>query len=74
MRDLRATERFRRDVATLPSHIRSETNDLIQQLRHDPLDPTIDTKKLSGVRGNTYRARVGEYRLVYSFTPKTLLL
>ncbi len=68
------TARFRKDCALLRPDLQRELNDIAEQLRRDPLDSALNAKKLTAVAGNLYRARMGDYRIVYSFTSKTLLL
>ena len=74
MRALYSSARFKREFARLPRAVRLEANEAAQLLRDDPLDPTFDPIQLTDVRGTLYRVQIGEYRLIYSFTSKTLLL
>lgn len=74
MRQLQVTHEFRHQFGRLPQPVQGEVTDVAQLLRSDPLEPTLNPKRLVRVAGNQYRVRLGQYRLVYSFTPKTLLL
>ena len=74
MRQLRFTRRFTREIAALPRSLQRETNEVAQILRGDPTDSILSPKKLLNVRGNQHRVHIGEHRLIYSFTQKTVLL
>lgn len=51
-----------KDLDRLPDQIARRIADRLQGLEQDPFPP--NSKKLSG-RNNTYRLRVGDYRVVY---------
>ena len=74
MRDLLVTGQFRKDFSRAPSDIKKSTLLAIRKLRANPLDSSLDTKKLVKITPAVYRIRIGHYRLIYSFTKTTLTL
>jgi len=74
MRDLALTARFCKECTGLPRSLQREIDELAVILCRDPLDASLDIKKLQAVAGNLYRVRLGEWRVIYSFTKKTVLL
>lgn len=75
MRELLITRQFEKDVRKLPKEIYSLADAEIALLRENPFDITLDTKKLKGFSDPAlYRLRVGVYRMLYSFTPQSLIL
>ena len=58
-------------------HIRNRIKLLIPELERDPFTnrPRVDIKPLSGMKKNTYRVRLGSYRLAYEiFESETTLI
>ena len=74
MRDLFVTRQFRKDFSRAPSDIKENAHTAIHRLRANPLDSSLDTKKLVKIAPAVYRVRIGHYRLIYSFTKTTLTL
>jgi mRNA-degrading endonuclease RelE of RelBE toxin-antitoxin system len=74
MRELYVTPLCRKDLKGLPQHIREQANDILSFLIKDPLDARLHPKKLKGKYENTYRVRVGLYRLLYTFNAHQLIL
>lgn len=50
-------------LQNLPRDERIRLAEKINQLGHNPDDPALDTKRLSGVP--LYRLRVGDWRIIY---------
>lgn len=73
-RRLLATNRFRKDIDSLPAEARDRINKAIQLLRSDPLPDRLDIKKLKGRKQTTFRVRVGKYRFTYSFDTNNIFL
>ena len=73
MRDLFTTPAFDRDIRAAPSLIVDDIRTLTPELLRDPISPQLGVKKLIGVQGSLYRIRLNEYRLVYSYTLKTVV-
>lgn len=55
-------------LATLPPKQRSQIALKMLSLFNDPLPH--DSIKIKGGNGNEYRVDIGEYRILYTFTPK----
>ncbi|MBI3374351.1 MAG: type II toxin-antitoxin system RelE/ParE family toxin [Betaproteobacteria bacterium] len=53
----------RKKLQSLPRGERARLAEKINQLGHNPDDPALDTKRLSGVP--LYRLRVGSWRVIY---------
>ncbi|MFH1145776.1 MAG: type II toxin-antitoxin system RelE/ParE family toxin [bacterium] len=73
MRELLVTNQFRRDLRVLPASVKREVDFIVELLLTNPLDPLFDIKKLHGVRLRLWRVRIGNYRLLYSFTFRQLM-
>jgi mRNA interferase RelE/StbE len=50
-------------LQNLPSNERSRLAEKIHRLGHNPDDPALDTKRLTGVP--LFRLRVGNWRIIY---------
>jgi mRNA-degrading endonuclease RelE of RelBE toxin-antitoxin system len=74
MRELYTTPAFDRDIQRVPKLIATEAKIIIPELCKNPTNNQLGVKQLVNVRGNIYRARIDEYRLIYSFTAKTVIL
>lgn len=75
MRELFVTNQFEKDLRKLPKDTQIEANFKVQFLQKDPLEQTLDVKKLKGFRDPAlYRMRIGAYRVLYSFTARALIL
>jgi len=60
-------ERVEKDLSKVPSHIIEKFIRALDELEIDPLRnrPKMDIKKMTGFE-NTYRLRIGDYRVLYS--------
>jgi len=60
----------------LPPEVQKRIKKGLQELAKDPYTPrpNADIKKLSGIKGrkHAYRIRIGDYRIVYDITDKTV--
>ena len=74
MRDLLVTPQFERDIRRLPNGVRDELDLIINQLRMNPTDRSLDAKKLQGVKPATWRVRVGRYRLLYTNDTASIII
>lgn len=75
MRELFVTNQFEKDLRKLPKNTQTEADFKVQLLQKDPLEQTLDIKKLKGFRDPAlYRMRIGAYRILYSFTARALIL
>lgn len=75
MRELFVTNQFEKDLRKLPKDTQTEADSKVQLLQTDPLGETLDIKKLKGFHNPAlYRMRIGVYRILYSFTPRELVL
>ena len=67
MRELLITPQFRKDSKKIPDEILGRADLVLLKLRKNPLDNTLNAKKLKNFRPAIWRVRVGVYRLAYSF-------
>ncbi len=60
-------DRVNKDLDRLPSWVEDRVHSLLLELRMDPVRarPNVDIKPMKGFK-NTYRARIGQYRMIYS--------
>jgi mRNA interferase RelE/StbE len=60
--------RVEKDLETVPNHIVERFLHLLDEFEKDPLRrrPKFDTKSLKGLPKNTFRLRIGDYRVLYS--------
>lgn len=61
-----------RDLKKLPRSVQLRVSSMIDALAADPRPP--GTEKLAGGRKELYRARVGDYRILYEVRGKVLLV
>lgn len=61
-----------RELAALPPAIRKRIGKKIGSLEENPRPPGV--KMLKGKRGDFYRLRVGDYRILYEIKSGTLLV
>lgn len=74
MRVLFLTPRFEKDLRAVPSQIQLLANATTQKLILDPRDKQLNTKKLIGIHPPVWRVRLGDYRLIYTFTKDEVTL
>ena len=60
--------RLEKDLRKVPAHILKKLLTTLDLLAEDPLTarPGLDVKKLAGLPGETYRVRLGDYRLLFA--------
>ncbi len=57
-----------------PENVRRKFEELVEELKFNPVpSEKFDVKKLKGM-GNTFRVRLGEYRVIYELHRKKLLI
>jgi mRNA interferase RelE/StbE len=66
---IRVHRRVERALEELPVHISDRVSELIDELRRDPVPRNFDVEKIKGM-ADTYRVRVGDYRVLYSVDRK----
>jgi mRNA interferase RelE/StbE len=61
-------KRVEKDLENLPYHIVERFLQSLDEFEKDPLRqrPKFDTKSLKGLPKNTFRLRIGDYRVLYS--------
>jgi mRNA interferase RelE/StbE len=61
-------KRAERDLESLPYYIVRKFIQLLDEFEKDPTRcrPRFDVKPLKGFPGNSYRLRIGDYRVLYS--------
>ena len=74
MRELLVTSQFEKDCRSLPVFVRQHADGVIVRLRTNPLDASLNLRKLKEIGDDLWRVRVGNYRLVYSFSETSLIL
>jgi len=74
MRELFVTRQFEKDISRIPFDVSVRSNEIVLRLRKNPVDPTLDIKKLVNITPSAYRVRIGHYRLIFSFTKTSLTL
>lgn len=64
-------KRIEKDLKRVPGHIIDRFSRILDELEVDPTNkrPELDTKNLKGY-SNTFRVRIGEYRVVYPVDDK----
>jgi len=67
------TLQFKRDLDKVPKDIKLRADFLLAILQVGPVGSALKSKKLK-IGKNLWRARVGAYRLIYSFDSKSLVL
>ena len=60
--------RMEKDLRKVPGHVREKFFKTLGLLAEDPVTarPGLDVKKLAGLPGDTYRVRLGDYRLLFA--------
>jgi mRNA interferase RelE/StbE len=60
--------RLEKDLGDMPKHITKRFLGLLDEFEKNPTRPRpgFDVKPLKGFPGNTYRLRIGNYRVLYS--------
>lgn len=74
MRQLFVTPQFKKDWRDVPVHVRAQADSISAALRANPVDTRLGVKKLQGITPFAWRVRIGQYRLVYSFTKTEIIL
>jgi len=74
MRKLLVALQFKKDLRKIPLPIKEQTDRVLALLRKNPLDKTLNVRKLTHIKPDVWRARIGSYRLVYSFDNVSLIL
>jgi mRNA interferase RelE/StbE len=61
-------KRVEKDLRGVPKHIIEKFLDSLDEIQKDPIKPRsgFDVKPLKGFPGNSYRLRIGDYRVLYS--------
>ena len=61
-------KRVEKDLDDVPRHITEKFLKLLDEFEKDPIRPRpkFDAKPLTGLPGNLYRLRIGDYRVLYS--------
>jgi len=72
MYDIEFTKQATKDLLRIPKGYSVLIIDKIKKLAVDPYSKELDIKKLKGTEG--YRLRVGEYRVIYDFDKKKLIV
>ena len=62
---VRVNRRVERALEELPVHVSDRVSELIDELGRDPVPRSFDVEKIRGM-ADTYRVRVGDYRVLYS--------
>ncbi|MDP2845471.1 MAG: type II toxin-antitoxin system RelE/ParE family toxin [Candidatus Methanoperedens sp.] len=61
-------ERVEKDLEKIPKHVVEKFLKLLDEFEKNPIRPRsgFDVKPMEGYPGNTYRLRIGKYRVLYS--------
>ena len=61
-------ERLEKDLDNIPDNIIERLLNILDEFEKDPFRPRakFDVKPLKGFPANTYRLRIGDYRVLYS--------
>ncbi|NJE76115.1 type II toxin-antitoxin system RelE/ParE family toxin [Thermococcus sp. ES12] len=63
-----------KNLKDAPEGVKKKFGELIEELRFNPIpSEKFDIKKIKG-RKNTFRVRLGEYRVIYELRRKELLI
>jgi mRNA interferase RelE/StbE len=74
MRTLLVTPQFEKDLPAIPEAIKAHANEVVTSLRDNPTDAHLHLKKLNLFGRDFWRARVGNYRIIYTFDQSSLTL
>lgn len=74
MRELLITPQFKKDFSKIPSAVRVQTDTIVAILQNNPLNETLNIKKLKGVKDKVWRTRINHYRLIYNFDKTSIIL
>ena len=74
MRELFATRQFQKDFNKISSHLSEQADILVDILRENPTNKSLNIKKLKDIRPSVWRVRLGSHRLIYSFNKKSITL
>ena len=74
MRNLVLSHTFRKDSRKIPETIKIRATRVVDILMSDPLADELDINQIKGHSKKVFRVRIGNYRLIYSFTRKDLVL
>ena len=66
-------ERVKKDLEKIPMHIVKKFVKLLDEFEKDPIRPRsgFDVKPMEGYPSNTYRLRIGKYRVLYAMDNET---
>ncbi len=66
-------ERVEKDLEDVPKHVVEKFLKLLDEFEKNPIRPRsgFDVKPLEGYPGNTYRLRIGKYRVLYAVDNET---
>lgn len=74
MRELIVSPHFEKDLRRLPRETLDQAERTVARLRQNPLANDLNLQKLRGFTSGVWRARLGSFRLVYSFDEQRLIL
>lgn len=74
MRELFATPQFRKDLKFIPGKVKEQADAMLFILADNPVKIGLGIKKLIGINLPAWRARIGVYRIVYTFNRNQLIL
>ncbi len=66
-------ERVEKDLEKVPNYVVNKFLKLLDEFEKNPIRPRpgFDVKPMEGYPGNTYRLRIGMYRVLYSVDNET---
>lgn len=66
-------ERVEKDLDKIPKHVVEKFLKLLDEFEKNPIRPRsgFDVKHMEGYTNNTYRLRIGKYRVLYSVDTET---
>lgn len=74
MRGLFVTPQFRKDLRSIPREVQEQADALNDLLLNNPINPTLNAKKLVNIHPPAWRIRIGTYHLVYTFNRDQVIL
>ncbi len=71
--DVLVDERVENDLEKVPKYVVEKFLKLLDEFEKNPIRPrsSFDIKPMEGYPGNTYRLRIGKYRVLYSVDNET---